>query len=118
MKKLVLLAPTLSLLLLAAHFVRAQLWLPALISVALIGLLFWRSYWSVLALQTCLVLGSIEWLRALLATASTRIALGQPYARMALILGAVAALTLASALVFRLPMMRQRYRTDSRASSV
>lgn len=110
MKKLALIAPALSLLLLAAHFVRAQLWLPAVISVALIGLLAMRAQWSVLALQCCLVLGSIEWMRTLLATAAARIAMGQPYMRMALILGVVAALTFASALVFRLPTLRQRYR--------
>jgi hypothetical protein len=115
MKRLVLLAPVLSLLLLAAHFVRAQL--PAVISVALIGLLALRAQWSVLALQGCLVLGSIEWLRTLLATAAARIAMGQPYARMALILGVVAALTFASALVFQLPVLRQRNRLSSSANA-
>jgi hypothetical protein len=117
MKRLVLLAPVLSLLLLAAHFVRAQLWLPAVISVALIGLLALRAQWSVLALQCCLVLGSIEWLRTLLATAAARIAMGQPYTRMALILGVVAALTFASALVFQLPVLRQRNRLDQPAQA-
>ena len=115
MKKLILLAPVLSLLLLAAHFVRAQLWLPAVISVALIGLLALRAQWSVLALQCCLVLGSIEWLRTLLATATSRIAMGQPYARMALIIGGVAALTFASALALQLPMLRQRNRLSPSA---
>jgi len=116
MKNLVLLAPTLSLLLLAAHFVRAQLWLPAGVSVALIGLLALRARWSVLAIQGCLLLGSIEWMRTLVTTASARIALGQPYARMALILGLVALLTLASALVFQLPLMRTRYQRNRSAS--
>jgi hypothetical protein len=36
-------------------------------------------------------------------------ALGQPYTRMSLILGAVALATLASALVFRARALRERY---------
>jgi hypothetical protein len=37
-------------------------------------------------------------------------ALGQPWLRLALILGVVAALTLAAALVFRSRALRQRFR--------
>jgi hypothetical protein len=43
--------------------------------------------------------------------------MGQPYARMALILGVVAALTFASALVFQLPVLRQRNRLDQPAQA-
>ena len=117
MKKLILLVPALALLLLAAHFVRAQLWFPAVVSAVLIGLLALRAQWSVLALQCCLVLGSIEWLRTLLATAAARIAMGQPYTRMALIIGVVAALTFASALILQLPMLRQRNRLSQSANA-
>lgn len=112
MNLLRLLGPAVALLLLAAHFARAQWWLPAGISVALVGLLAIRRRWAARAVQAALVLGAIEWLRTLAALAATRMAIGQPYARLVVILGVVAGLTLASALVFRSRALRERFRLD------
>ena len=109
MKNLVLLAPIVTVLLLAAHFVRAQAWVPLGLSLALPALLLWRSRWAALAVQCGLLLGAIEWLRTLLALVSARIALGQPYARMVIIIGLVVTVTLLSATVFWLPAIRRRY---------
>ncbi len=109
MKNLVLLAPIVSLLLLAAHFMRAQAWVPVGVCLALPALLLWRSRWAALAVECALLLGAIEWLRTLVALASARIALGQPYARMVLVIGLVAIATLLSAAVFWLPAIRRRY---------
>ena len=109
MNALRLLAPAIALLVLAAHFWRAQ-WGPlAALCVALVGLLALRRAWVARLVQTALMLGTIEWLRTLAALAATRMALGQPYTRMSLILGAVAVATLASALVFRARALRERY---------
>jgi hypothetical protein len=105
-----LLPVVLALLLLAAHFYRAG-WLPlAALSVALLALLAVPRAWAARALQLALALGAIEWLRTLASFAAARMATGQPYLRLALILGAVAAFTLLAAAVFRQRRLRERYR--------
>jgi hypothetical protein len=88
-----LLPAGLALLLLAAHFFRAGYVSVAALAVAAIGLLFVRVPWSVRLLQATLLLGVIEWLRTAWVFASARAQFGQPYGRLLLILGAVAALT-------------------------
>jgi hypothetical protein len=104
-----LLLPFLALLLLAAHFYRADwMWLAALCG-ALTLLLAVPRPWAARTLQVALVLGAFEWLRTLAAFASTRMALGQPYLRLALILGAVAAFTLLAAWVFQHRALRARF---------
>ena len=104
-----LLPPAIALLLLAAHFWRAQWWPLAVVCVALVGVLALRRPWAARLVQTALMLGSIEWLRTLASLVAARIALDQPYARMSLILGVVAIATFVSALVFRARALRQRY---------
>lgn len=93
--------PVVALLLLAAHFYRGGLVVPAAASVALVALLFTPNRWAALALQAALVLGTLEWLRTAWALASHRAALGQPYGRLLMILGIVAALTALAALAVR-----------------
>jgi len=96
-----LVLPVLALLLLAAHFYRGGLTVPAIASLLLVALLFVRSRWASLVLQVALALGTLEWLRTAWSLASRRAALGQPYGRLLLILGVVAALTALAALVVR-----------------
>ena len=67
MKNVVLLAPVVSLLLLAAHFLRAQAWVPLGLCLGLPALLLWRSRWAARTAQCGLLLGAIEWLRTLIA---------------------------------------------------
>ena len=111
MATLLYLAPSLlAALLLAAHFYRAgALWGVALAAV-LVVLLFVRRPWSARTVQAGLVLGAVEWLRTLAAFAAVRVSLGQPYLRLALILGAVAAFTLLAAWVFQHRALRSRFR--------
>lgn len=97
---------------LAAHFWRAGNVSLAIVSVALIGLLFVRRRWAARTLQVALVLGAIEWLRTLAALVAMRQSMGEPYVRLAAILGAVALATDSCALVFELRRMRERYRTS------
>lgn len=104
-----LLVPLLALLLLAAHFYRAG-WLElAVLTAALSLLLAVPRRWAARALQAVLVLGALEWLRTLAAFAAMRVAAGQPYLRLALILGAVAAFTLAAAWVFQHRAVKARF---------
>jgi len=104
------LAPVaLAALLLGAHFYRAGAVGLAALAVAAPALLFVRRPWAARALQAGLVAGAIEWARTLATLAAERMSFGQPYARMALILGAVALVTALAALVFETRAMRSRY---------
>jgi uncharacterized membrane protein YphA (DoxX/SURF4 family) len=83
----------LSALLLGAHVLRSgQLWLA--VAVACLPLLLVvRHTWATRAVQLALAVGTAEWLRTLLALVDARQSLGLPYARLALILAAVASLS-------------------------
>ena len=109
MNVLRLLPVILSFLLLAAHFYRAGQVILAGISLAIPFLLFLKERWVVGGIQIALVLGSLEWLRTLVGFAQQRIEFGQPWTRLAIILGGVALLTALSALVFRNKILRSRF---------
>lgn len=105
-----LILPTLALALLGAHFYRAGTWPAVGVCVALvILLLLWRRPWVPRLLQAGLALGTLEWLWTTVLLAQQRLALGQPWQRMAMILLAVAVFTAASALVLNQRRVRQRY---------
>jgi len=99
----------LSLLLLAAHFYRAGLAPLTVLCVALPLLLLLRQTWVPRLFQVLLLLGALEWLRALYGFAAMRIAFGEPWLRLAIILGAVALFTGLSGLVFSNRKLRFRY---------
>lgn len=105
-----LIVPVLALLLLAAHFYRAGWMVPAALCVALTLLLAVPRPWAARTLQVALVLGALEWLRTLATAAAMRIGAGQPYLRLALILGAVAAFTLVAAWMLQHRSLRARFR--------
>ena len=103
----------LSLIVLAAHFLRGGC-LPVAVGVlALLALLAVRRPWVPRLLQVVLTLGALEWIRALVTLAMQRADQGEPYLRMALILGAVAAVTLASAFLFETGRLRRFYGAES-----
>ena len=112
MKKSLLYVPiVLSVLVLGAHVLRLSNSLPiaGAMVLVLIGLLFVRQPWSARFVQTVLVIGTVEWLRTMLALAQVRAALGEPYLRLVLILGVVAAVTLCAALLFQTRTLREHY---------
>jgi len=100
-----------SFLLLSAHFYRAGLAIPAGGSLAMPLFLLLRESWVPRLLQVFLLLGALEWLRILILFAGLRIEIGQPWTRLAIILGAVALFTALSGLVFRSESVRSRYTT-------
>jgi hypothetical protein len=108
MTSLVLL-PALALGLLGAHFYRAATWPLVALCVVLVVLLAWPRAWVARLVQGALVLGALEWLWTAGWLVQQRLTLGQPWLRLALILGAVAVFTAASALVFRSAALRARY---------
>ena len=104
-----LLPVILSALLLAAHFSRQDLLPLAILSIAFPLVLLVRRPWVPLLVQMVLGLGALEWIRTLVTIARQRQAAGDDWLRMAVILGAVAAVTLASTLVFESRAVRERY---------
>ncbi len=104
----------LSLLLAGAHFLRFGNTVGVVGALLLIGLLFLRQAWVARLVQVALVLGALEWVWTLYSLVQMRAAHGQPFTRMAIILGVVAAVTLLSALVFQTRTMKRIYGLDRR----
>jgi len=102
----------LSAVLLAAHFLRYGALLLALAVLLLPLLLLERRPWVPRLMQVLLLVGALVWVRTGVALARERMARGEPWTRMAVILVAVALVTGLSALVFRLPAVRTRYQGD------
>ena len=109
MTALLLTPVVLSVLVLGAHFLRGGHTAIVLLILLTLPLLAVRRPWVRRVVQGVLVLGALEWVRTLVSLVQLRMALGQPYARMAVILGAVALVTLLSALVFETRRLRARY---------
>lgn len=110
MKKVLLLLPVvLSLAVLGAHFLRYGSSIGVLAALLLIALLFLRRPWVARVMQVVLVLGMLEWLRTMYELGHMRALQGQPYGRMLVILGIVAAVTLCSALLFQSKTLKTMY---------
>lgn len=105
-----LLLPALALLLLGAHFLRAGQVVLTAVSLGLLILLLVRDGWAARVLQAALWLGALEWLRTAWVFASARAQFGQPYGRLLVILGGVAAFTAVAALVLRSKAGRAHFR--------
>ena len=103
-------AVIISFLLLAAHFLRTFNLLFVTWSLLLPLLLLIRRKWAARILQAFLLLGIFEWITTTLYFVSQRQADGEPYGRMVLILGGVAAFTLASAFLLETSGARRRFR--------
>jgi hypothetical protein len=93
-------------ILLAAHFSRSGSVVLALIALLFPLVLLVRRPWAARMVQLALVLGGLEWLRAMRGYVGQRMAVGEPWGRLVVILGVVALFTAASALVFRSPRVR------------
>jgi hypothetical protein len=91
----------LSALLLAAHFLRGGQAALVSLCLALPLLLAVRRPWAGWLITVGLGLGGLEWLLTLIDIAQQRMAMGEPWLRMAAILGTVTLLTVASALTPR-----------------
>ncbi len=118
MNALKLLPVVLSLLLLSVHFLRAGI-LPLVgLCLALIPLLFFKRAWVARLIQAVLILGAMEWVRALLGYVEQRKEEGKEWTRLAIILGSVALLTAASALTFRCKALIKRFGLDSRPETL
>jgi hypothetical protein len=100
----------LSAVLLGAHFFRAGL-IPVVIFVLMCPfLLLFRRAWAARFVQIVLVLGTLEWFKTLFILMSERHAGGQPWIRLAIIIGLVAVFTGCSASIFRCASLKTRYK--------
>ena len=80
-----------------------------IISLMVPFLLIWKNKLAARIIQIFLILGGIEWIRTLIYYARIRVANGEDWLRLAIILSVVAILTAATALVFRTKSMTERY---------
>lgn len=114
MTALLLLPAALSVLVLGAHYLRGgqlfMLWLlPGVVALLLV-----RRAWARTVVQLVLLLGTFEWVRTLLNLARLRSALGEPWLRMAIILGAVALGTALAALLLESGRARRHFEGGGR----
>lgn len=99
----------LSLLVLAAHFLRSGSMLMVVVVFCFLGLLGVRRVWAARAVQVALLIGALEWVRTLAHLVALRVQVGQPALNLMLILGSVALWTGLSTLVFRAARLRSWY---------
>ncbi|MCJ7581853.1 MAG: hypothetical protein MUP98_15145 [Candidatus Aminicenantes bacterium] len=92
-----LLLPIFSSVLLAAHFSRADLNILVPFTLLFPFILFIKKKWIIRLYQIYLLLGGLIWIERLLYLRRMRIAIGESWTVMAIILGTVALITLLSA---------------------
>jgi len=100
-RTLVLFAATVCGALIAAHFLRGGFYPLVVLGLAFPWLLLAGRPWADRTVQLLLLLSAAEWLRTLVVIALQRFADGQPWMRMAVILGSVMLFTLGSAVAIR-----------------
>jgi len=108
-----LLPVILSLVVLAAHFLRSGNVVMVGGVLAVVVLLAVRRRWAARSVQVALLLGAAEWVRTLAQLVQSRSNAGEPVLRLSLILGGVALFTALSALVFRAPRLKGRYQSGN-----
>lgn len=96
-------------ILLAAHFSRADQTLLAILILLAPALLFIRQKWVIYSLQGLAYLGSIAWLVSAYRYIQVRIATGDDWIRLLIILGAVALYTFWAGYFLRSPRIDARY---------
>lgn len=109
MTALLVLPVVLSALLMAAHVLRDGMLLLTAAFLLLPFLLLVRRTWVPVVVQLVLLGAAAEWLRTLMTLARDRMAAGEPWLRMAVILGAVVVVTLGAVAALQHPRLRRRY---------
>ena len=97
-------------LIMAAHLGRANMFVLQIITLLVPFILIWKNKISARAVQLFLIIYGFEWIRTIFYYAQIRIAKGEDWSRLAIILGIVALLNFATILVFRTKSMKERYK--------
>jgi hypothetical protein len=101
-----------SFLLVGAHFFRGSHFILVCLSLVFPCLLLVQQRWAARAVQPALICAAFEWARTSVSIMNIRLAAGEPYLRMLLILGAMAVLNLGAVFIFYSPVMRKRYKLN------
>ncbi len=110
MNILKLIPAIISFLLLGAHFMRFGI-MPVYIFFFLFPfILFVKKAWVVRVVQFLLLLGVIEWIRALFVYLQIRQMFGQDSSKLVIIMCSVALFTLFAALLFQTPSLKKLYK--------
>ena len=109
--------PALALLLLAAHLAHAGLMPLAALAILLVGLLAVRRPWASRTLQVVLAAAVIEWILTTVGLAQLRLRHGEPYVRLAVILGSVTLFTALAALAFQHQVLRTYFRLPAKSAA-
>ena len=96
-------------LLLGAHYLRAEYYLPVALCLAAPLLFFVRKRWSLIVLQVMAYAASTIWLVAAVRLVELRQQAGRPWMAAVVILGAVALFTLAAGLLLNSRSLARRY---------
>ncbi len=102
--------------LLAAHFSRAGLFPFVIVSFGVPLLLLIRKPWAARTIQVLLLLGALEWIRAMMGYIEIRKTIGDDWGRLAIILITVSLLTALSGLVFRRKSLKKLYHLNKQES--
>jgi hypothetical protein len=100
---------SLSALLIAAHFLRRGETLLVVVCLLAPFLLLIPRRWALRTVQVALLAAAVRWAQTAVEVARQRMADGESWTRLALILGTVTALTLASAALLQSEPVLQRY---------
>lgn len=95
---------------LAAHFLRQFDLLLSGVCLLLPFLLLVRRAWVARLMQAAMLFAAVAWLGTLVRIVGERQAAGEPWARLVVILGGVAAVSVAGGLLFETGRLRRRYR--------
>lgn len=98
-------------LMLSAHFYRHLNYPLMIVSLLAPCLLFIKRRWSLLAVQFLAILGGGVWISTIVEIARMRIAMGEDWIRMAVILGAVALFTIFAGLLLNSSKVKEDYPT-------
>lgn len=99
-------------ILLALHFFRSDNLLAALLSFLMLSLMCVRRPWAARTLQVCLLIGAAEWTRIAISLIITRNEMGEPFLRLAIILGAVSLFTALSSRGFRTDKIMAHFKKE------
>ena len=96
-------------LMLSAHFFRHLNYALMIVTFLAPCLLFIKKRWSLIAIQFFAILGGGIWISTIVDIANERILMGEPWGKMAVILGAVALFTIFAGLLLNSLKVKEKY---------